>query len=503
MTNIKIGPHFFKNEFDHYANWHLAYIREAAQNSLDTPHTTKFEFTANEVDGDTIVSFTNDGDPMDEDVLVNKLLALGESGKNFVGDGEGTVGGFGKAKILLYMSHKSYAIRTGTLEVRGAGGEYDLIRDLPYFHGTRSEVVMAGGQSDKLGREFEKFCCYGQWSGTMTWNGKPVVMNMRKGNPRRELGFASVYTNKQMPYRMVVRMGGIPMFVQSINLDRCVVVELCGKSDQILTANRDGLKYPHSSQLSNFVTELAVDKRSALKARNPKYRHYDGSRLCHRKIRENVFKVSDILDLEAILQARDDLADELADDECGPITRTDSEVSTRGSTKAAALVASQVERVNKATIGDEFVIKNDTDMVIPTYYRPDETDFSSYSRKLARIWGRLMLQMHRTFDVEAEFAIGFIFADDKQLAEHEKGQFGTVYYIAPARLVEQSSSRSKSWQKQWKLTDRNQLIMTALHEFVHGGGGRCDMHDEEYANRLTDVAAKLMDNKKDFTWCFQ
>jgi hypothetical protein len=153
----------------------------------------------------------------------------------------------------------------------------------------------------------------------------------------------------------------------------------------------------------------------------------------------------------------------------------------------------------KIRIDDEFVIKNNTDLVVPTYYRPDESDFSSYSRKLAKIWGRLLLQLHRTFDVEANFAIGFVFDDDR-LAEFENGQFGAVYYVAPAKLVQQQSSQSRSWRNCWKLTDRNQLLVTALHEFVHGLGFR--LHDEDYSSKLTDYAAMVMDHKKDFTWCF-
>jgi hypothetical protein len=154
----------------------------------------------------------------------------------------------------------------------------------------------------------------------------------------------------------------------------------------------------------------------------------------------------------------------------------------------------------RVAIGEEFVIKNETDLVVPTYYRPDESDFSSYSKKLARIWGRLMLQLHRTFDHEAEFAIGFLFSDEDE-AQFEDGQFGKVYYIAPAKLVEQNATYSKSWKKAFALTERNRVLAIAVHEFVHGLG--YDIHDERYASKLTDTMGKVMDNRKAFNWAWK
>jgi hypothetical protein len=110
-----------------------------------------------------------------------------------------------------------------------------------------------------------------------------------------------------------------------------------------------------------------------------------------------------------------------------------------------------------------------------------------------------MLEMHRLFDKEGDFAIGFVF-DDQVEAEWESGQFGTVYYINPAQVVEQLSSNSKSFKKRFALTERNRFLMLALHEFVHGCG--CQYHDENYANKLTQMAVKVLDEKKRFTWCF-
>jgi hypothetical protein len=173
--------------------------------------------------------------------------------------------------------------------------------------------------------------------------------------------------------------------------------------------------------------------------------------------------------------------------------------------QAAAHVSSEeVEPVRAASIGTNFILKNETELKIPAYYDPGSGEFSEYSRKLVRIWGRAIVEMHRLFDVEAEFSVGFIFDDDSSgasEAQFEQGDYGIVYYLNPCKVVEQSSTYSKSFRKRFKLTERDRLIMIALHEFLHAIGN--NWHDETYANRLTDMAAVVMKNRKRFNWVFK
>ena len=492
---VGISHDFFRKGLNDYAEPAVGWIREVCQNSLDSGADNVRFTTGYDDGGNTVVTVENDGPPMDEDTLLNKFLCLGGTTKTF----DGTVGGFGVAKVIIALAHKSYRIDTGICVVEGSGGDFELSAR-PHFHGTRTKVVFFGDCTAELKRAFDNFCKFGQWGGTLWWNGSPSKMNMKKGSPRRELSFGTVYTNKSDSNKLVVRMGGIPMFVQYVGIDRCVVVELSGKSSDVLTSNRDGLRYSYRNELSDFITEITVDKRSALKPKKSKYRHYDGSRLCHQKSRK--ISVSDLVstsaksvELPEVVEA----VDWASGGDSFSVGSDDFENIAPVLNHTPNTVA-EFERA-QIRIDDEFVIKNNTDLVVPTYYRPDEPDFSSYSRKLAKIWGRLLLQLHRTFDVESSFAIGFVFDDDR-MSEFEDGQFGSVYYIAPAKLVQQQSSQSRSWRNCWKLTDRNQLLLTALHEFIHGSGGNLRYHDEDYSSKLTDWAAKVMDHKKDFTWCY-
>jgi len=508
---VAIGPEFFSKAINDYNNWQWAWIREINQNSMDAGSGSIDYVVSLNDQGNTLVEVTNDGSPMTRDILVNKLLSLGSSGKNC----EGSVGGFGKAKELLLFTHLSWRVHTANYVAEGSGGSYELDEHAEFLDGTKTTVVMKGDVRSSLKHQFNEFCFYAQWKGVFSYNGEECYANMRKGTPRRHLGFGQVYTNKSTEYKLVVRINGQPMFIQSCGLDRCVVLELDGASIDVLTANRDGLAWQYRQELSTFVTEISVDKRSALKPRQERYIHYAGQKISHSKVSATTSTImgntatttatvpdSDATDGETIIAERPILTSIVQGGYDGGHAENGESVATltRPSAKAPSHgSAPHVEYVDVA-INEEFVIKNETDLVVPEYYKPDSEEFSTYSKKLARIWGRLMLQLHRTFEHEASFAIGFIFSDDT-VAEYEEGDYGKIYYLAAAEVVEQRGTYSKSWKKRFKLTDRNRMLSLALHEFVHGLG--YDIHDEEYAGKLTDMLSKVLDRRKDFNWCWK
>ena len=93
--SVPIGPEFFKKAFDDYSDRYWAFVREIMQNSLDCGSTTiTISIRQHIEDGadTTTVNVTNNGEPMSREILTEKLLALGSSGKDFK---DGSVGGFG------------------------------------------------------------------------------------------------------------------------------------------------------------------------------------------------------------------------------------------------------------------------------------------------------------------------------------------------------------------------------------------------------------------------
>ena len=477
MASIKIGPSYFHKELKEYADWRWAYAREALQNSMDSG-ATKIDVTITENGDNTTIVFENDGNPMTETTLVDKLLALGESGKEFVG----TAGGFGKAKILLYMSHQSYIICTGTLEVVGCGGEYTLRRDLPYFHGTRSVVTLAGNEISQLSNAFRRFANMAQWSGTLTLNGKVLETNFRKGYHRRDFEWAQIYTNQQFQNLLIVRIDGQPMFTRYCSWKGCVLIELTGNSGERLVATRDRLNYVYQNELDKFVDALSVDTKSALRSLEAEYRLYHGSKV--RPAKKNTL-VHDI-----VLQKGQKTAAFLA-----PVAATAAAPASYGGVHTAVLSRDEDRTVS---IGPEFILKSTTGLVTPGYYMPGD-QFSKYSVCLVKAWAHTLKHLYELMELEGEFSVGFIL-DEESLAEHEQSsEYGKVYYLSPASIVKNQRFNSRSYKARYSSawTNRFEIISLAIHEFVHGAYN-IGAHSEDFASKLTEITAVVMTNLKDF-----
>ena len=478
MAQVKIGPEFFSKELREYSSWTWAYVREAFQNSIDAPRSSLIKFDVGNQDGNTIVTWSNDGSPMDLDTIENKLFSLGGTGKNCQGE---NVGGFGKAKTLLYFAHVNYIIKTGNLIIRGCGGDYTVETISEYYPGTISTVTIKGEHSAVIEGKAKQFVSHAQWSGSFVINGKPMKGNLHKGSLRRDLGFGLVYSNRSYSNLMIVRMKGIPMFTRYIRLDRCVVVELTGSSIDCMTSNRDDLQLRYSQVLSDFVTDLAVDKRSALSNRTSEKKVFDGLRLSYfsASLREaSSLRVADTQEQSSSSEA------------------TDSELSEKR--KREALLGDSSLDLIRSVLRDRFVLLNNTGYDVPAHYLPNDGKFSSYSRKLSKIWANLILELHRVFDRSAVFSVGFVFEHGDEdsppaAAMFERDGQEHVYYINPAI--------GSNFKKRFKLTDRDLLLSYALHEFVHGSFGKM-YHDEDFAATFTQCMAIVLKNRKRFNKCF-
>jgi hypothetical protein len=460
MAQVKIGPEYFAKELREYSLWQWAFVREAFQNCIDAPGSSQIKFDAVEKEGKTYITWSNDGKPMDLFTIENKLFALGGTGKEF----EGTIGGFGKAKTLLYFAHDFYEIKTGSLMIRGRGGDYDVHQDSG-FNGTQSTVVVNGYHARNLIEQAKRFVDFAQWSGSIEIQGESFRPSLKKGAFRKELGLGSVYTNKSFKRCLVVRIGGIPMFTKDINFDRCVVVELSGSSQSRLTSNRDGLSWRFSAELDNFVTRLAVDRRSALDSNESK-REVFGDCLSYNVSADDLRKA-----LSGIPEG--------SNDQDGPEGASDSESSFSGSEEASAR--------------QRFTIYNKTGYKIPEHFVPGK--MGAYSRKLSQIWLNIIREMYCLADVSGSFSTGFVFdfnPDYPVLASYDTHDGVNTYYINPAL---------PNFKKRFALTDRDTLIAYAAHEFVHGAYG-LKYHDEDFAARLTVFLGIVMKNRKRFNKCF-
>jgi hypothetical protein len=491
MAQITIGPRFFEGAFKDYANRYWAWVREAMQNAMDAG-STQISIGIDHDGANTRVTVWDNGCGMDQDTLVNKLLSLGGSGKEFA---NGAVGGFGKAKELLFFCQESYEIRTGHLTLKGSGAEYELREDLhsTYVQGVIAQVVWKGDVAQDLRRQFENFCRYAQWSGQVWLNDRLLETNLKKGSRRVDLPFGVVYTNRTLANIVIVRINGIPMFHMGTSHEGCVIVELVGSSENTLTANRDGLKWTYQQELQGFLTALCVDKKSALRSQQARYRRFQGGQLavsCSKSAQELLGMRSQQIEADGLI---------------GTIIQQElsSQEFLGGLGQGTGVQIQTVERVESpdpGVLGHEFIVKNTTGLETPPFYLPDNAFFGSYQRTLARYWAECLLELHRLVGHSATFSVGFVL-DDQSEAECEHGDYGLVYYVNPIEVIQQKGSTSRSFRKRFKLTEKHRILALAVHEFVHGLG--YSAHDEDYAGKLTDLMGLVLANLKRFSGCFK
>jgi len=502
--SVTVGPEFFAKAKNDYRDWKFALAREFVQNGIDAPHCSRILVDVKRDGDETLLIVANDGAPMDRDTLVNKLLCLGASGKDFVG----TIGGMGKAKEILYFAHIRYEITTGNLCVTGSGAGYDL-EECDYYDGTCSRVWLQGDLVEELTQQFKSFIFMTQWHGLVDINAQIFRCDFRKGSRRREFEWGVVYTNKSISNRLIVRVNGMPMFHRHLDCkNRCVLVELNRGNADILQANRDSLKWAYQSQLDAFIDEVTVDKTSAFRDTSPRYLHFSGDKLrSYRQIRANEIMQTIVGEAYATVPSGPAVGDEeeRAETVVAPngvdVVDVAPQMAALQRTATYEEATPQRASARKSKLNHEFVVKNTTGMEVPVHYLPYA--FSSYSLKLTKIWAKVLLTMHELFDKEAAFSVGFIFDEDREAEFEGAGEYDQVFYLNPVTVVKQCTSNSRSFAKRWKLTPAGKyaILSDAVHEFVHslGYGG----HDECYSSKLTELMGVVMANIKKFYPCFR
>jgi hypothetical protein len=475
--SVTIGPEFFVKSFNDYRDRYWAFAREILQNSIDCG-STSIEITIAEVPEEdrTLVVVRNNGEPMTRETLVGKLLSLGSSGKDF----QGTVGGFGKAKEILYFSHRSYTVASGGYRITGSGAGYDL-EEGQFFQGTRSAVAWGGLVAGHLRAQFRRFielCDRRRCAFTLDGEAiKPKLPRFQMERPLIHEGkeWARLGVCRFEANLLLVRIGGLPMFVERTDYRRTLVLELQGQSGTLLTANRDGLRYPHSTHLRELITQMAVDRRSALKREEPVYTRFAGPKLQRPKKPENHEDITPENTAVAYVTA----ARATATSPAGGIA-----VEPKGRIDAPSI------------LGHEFIIKNCVRRRLPRGFDPENLPLDKHAHWLAKAWAGCLLELHELHEVDQSFSVGFVFSEDVEAEFERSPEYGSVYYLNPSVIGKRSISR------RWKKVDRGQIAAVAAHEFVHGGLG-LKYHGEDYADRLTHVMGIVLSHWRRFARHFR
>lgn len=463
MPQVRIGPSYFQQAFRDYSNWRWAWVREIMQNCIDAPDCNKIDIVVTpSYEQEYIISVTNNGKPMTKDILENKFLSLGESGKRF----EGSVGGFGKAKELIAFCHTAWTIRTGNLTCSGEGGDYQVIETETYFPGTRTEVIVnQSNVTDKI----LSWASMADWPGTLTLNGKVVETNFRAGKFRKEYTWGSVYTKgpcNGLDNTMIVRVKGTPMFHQYINYsDGCIVIELTDST--VLQSNRDNLTWSAQSELNKFVEDISMNKSAAFKeSKTAKKTIFKGYKLSARQALK--FNKPD----ETIMAAE---------------TKTNINATTEKAESFLSTVASntknQVFESENFYFKPQFFLRVEDDLQVPQVCHPDS--FSKNSLTLINNWANILIEMSTILDSYQGFSVGFIFSEDARAAYEYDSDYGNIMYVNPLK--------AGGYINYWTKDNYWELVAAAAHEICHLMG--LSNHDEKYASKLTEIMAKCLENK--------
>ena len=268
MATITISNSFFKNEIRNYANWQSAFWRELLQNSNDAG-ATQIDIKTSDLGGGTaVIKFADNGSGMSRSVLENVFFNLGSTTKNT----SSTVGGFGKARVILCFAQTDFQIRTGNLLISGSGAQYDIAEQASVYRGCEFTITVPYSDfySSYYGfvqalKDYLSLC---QMSTIITINGDKWKTWAYRRTIARTLTFGAVHVNKsaQRVNRMLVRCNGALMFEKYIHAPVQLIVEIEPEmARRVLLSNRDSLATVYAEELDKFCQEVASDTTSALK----------------------------------------------------------------------------------------------------------------------------------------------------------------------------------------------------------------------------------------------
>lgn len=521
QSSITIGAEFFSAAKDDYSNWREKWWREALQNSVDAK-ASRIVCEVRHLDEhgaiippnlvndarypakSVLVTVDDDGVGMDEEILLRKFLVLGGSGKK---GAAGSLGGFGKAKELLLLPWMRWMIETQDLRVEGHGIQYDLTR-VPARRGTRLTVEMApdDATSAPAAIAFIKKCFLPNVRFSV--NDEVVKADLKTGDLVRELAGANVYFDKKKRLSesmMLIRVGGMYMHQRWISegIEGTIIVELTGRSIDLLTANRDSIRnYALGRELDQYVNELAADTKSATRGRKnmvrEKFKGAGKFKTQAKRVEADVLyaigdlepkkgklgkdQVSGILEIlgEVGVGA---LREEGGEDE-GQVVFVPPPDAVSVYATESFLGPRHVEVLAKqlAWEPDFYLINEDPEFRVPSKFRPDK--MPPAIRKLARFWAELCRFVLIQLNHGGEYGIGWIF-DRNSIAAYQldgREQWLLLNPFVDARLDGEVYSLSND-------EHLNRLYASAVHEATHMSDGIMH-HNESFAAALTVNFAK-------------
>jgi len=475
MATIKISSEFFENEIRNYSYWEQAFWRELFQNSIDAD-SNKIDIYYEQVGSHCIVSFKDNGKGMNRNVLENVFFNLGTTTKN----SSDSVGGFGRARIILCFAQTDYSIQTQNFSASGSGANYEITEEDEFFHGCKFLITIP---LNKFYSNFEKFeralwdyLSLSNIRAKININNKdfnyvPLIARGKK----KELSFGTAYANKSSEdkNKIIFRVNGVAMFTRYTSAPINVIVEINpAESKRVLLSNRDALTWKCTDEVEQFCDLIAKETLSAFRDKSQGEEIVIGS--ARKFIRKN----------NNLLSAKGEANEIIFNNNINFINDEPNEISSIQA---------------KSPLLDGLVVLTKTaDKKIRAAARnfsPDKLEApESRKLKLLKQWAIACeaalesLCKLRTID-EIDWRPGFVF-DETMEACHKLSNDGAhTLMLNPIHIKGNDIGKIK-----FSITNFNshvELLTLAAHEVAH-----CEhkWHDESYAGLFTDIVSDMMKN---------
>jgi hypothetical protein len=497
---VTIGPGWFQNAVRDYSNWRLKWWRECIQNSVDAG-AKNIWLSVKEVAEGFLVSCEDDGKGMTREIMMNKFLVLGETGKE---EREGQIGGFGKAKELLIMPWVRWHIASGDTIMEGAGQPYEERRATSFRKGTLLEVVMPRDLTTTTvnAMEFLNWCAV---KGVRFFiNGEQFKEKLNKGSLINQYEWGDIYHNKKVTTgRICVRINGVYMFSTGYfdNSMGTIIVETKGDSTKIFTANRDGFKNDMIEMiLYRLANEVATEGARALQKKSKLITQiWKGtSRMSTRE------RALDVLEMIGPLPpVEKDKVLVLDGSTIDGIVNFFKQMTRPGGAGAFVMppadagvveIISQVPIEGQASLESfaqqlawqpDFMVKNEIEgFSVPARFKPEK--MVKKMSTLAMVWAEacrwVFLQLRR----EATYGVGFLFSDDARAMYVRHEDRSEWLLLNP--YADSARQREYSATSEDELKD---IYAMAIHECTHMSNGELQ-HNSSFAAALTFNMAKCV-----------
>lgn len=262
---IKFDSDYFRTTVRNESRYPLAWrwVKETLQNAVDAK-STNITFVFNKKDKTFEVS--DDGVGMDEDIVLNKFLALGGSKKT----GK-SVGGFGDAKKVICFCWDYWELESNRVFLSSDMLGKEPVRKRKFSKcGTRIKANLGDCFDVDQAIDYINLCelSVNVKVFVVDENGSRSEIKLYKfmsGKPLDSLDFGALYiaksTNRKAPKLevCVVRVKGLAMFYIPLqNFKNDMVFELSGltspkDSEYILNVQREGLRWKEEYKLDSLI----------------------------------------------------------------------------------------------------------------------------------------------------------------------------------------------------------------------------------------------------------